>query len=565
MARILEIVPGQFTVETERISRFTHQLHVRNDRVGLWNTGSKKYVDSMKPFGDWIDSSGSNYTSLSQLISDLSELFFDSALLISTSDILFNEENPSLLDGEEIETGFIDVSGVTGFLLNISSDTSGLTLVQTNRLTDGGDEDVITIPLPEQLTDLAVQFPARAPQIRFQIQNNSGSTINNVKVYLKNTQVQPTILPLAFAPLPQSQAILTNSVIQGSPAGDPNSFINALVNRDGALLTSDYGSEVAKGKFATTLPGFATGRNSEVGTGTVPEDVWNGGGIYTGFNCVAAERLEFFSSSATDVGQLLSSGTATGGSGTTLIDSSATFVTDGVSIGDLVINDTQQIHGVISSVDSETQLTVIDMTDDNISDFQNQSGDNYRIATALSTGAAVKKAKQLLDSNYDEFSEYIILNGLTSVLSVGEYLRHSESDIILSGANEANDGEITGRQSITTANVTMVMPSESGKTAICCRTVPRGQTWQLRELSAQMVRANGTPGSAGMRFQYRPRGEAWKTLVFPQISNSLKYEKKFEAGPLFTEFTDLKWNCQFVSDNGSILSADFEHLKFLQI
>lgn len=41
------------------------------------------------------------------------------------------------------------------------------------------------------------------------------------------------------------------------------------------------------------------GRNPDIDTGTVPEDVWEGGGLYTGF-AAAAETLQVFSSSAND-------------------------------------------------------------------------------------------------------------------------------------------------------------------------------------------------------------------------------------------------------------------------
>ncbi len=42
------------------------------------------------------------------------------------------------------------------------------------------------------------------------------------------------------------------------------------------------------------------GRNSDVDTGSTPEDIWNGGSIYTGFPTGAAETLEIFSSDASD-------------------------------------------------------------------------------------------------------------------------------------------------------------------------------------------------------------------------------------------------------------------------
>jgi hypothetical protein len=42
------------------------------------------------------------------------------------------------------------------------------------------------------------------------------------------------------------------------------------------------------------------GKNSDLDTGTAPEDIWEGGGVYTGFPTGAAETLSVFSSSPLD-------------------------------------------------------------------------------------------------------------------------------------------------------------------------------------------------------------------------------------------------------------------------
>jgi len=46
------------------------------------------------------------------------------------------------------------------------------------------------------------------------------------------------------------------------------------------------------------------GRNSDIDTGSVPEDLWNGGGVYTGFPTGEPEEFVAFSSSASDTGVL---------------------------------------------------------------------------------------------------------------------------------------------------------------------------------------------------------------------------------------------------------------------
>jgi hypothetical protein len=65
-------------------------------------------------------------------------------------------------------------------------------------------------------------------------------------------------------------------------------------------LDRNFMLEVAKGNIAGTALFEKYGRNPEVGTATDPEDIWNGGGTYTGFPTGAAETMEIFSSDAAD-------------------------------------------------------------------------------------------------------------------------------------------------------------------------------------------------------------------------------------------------------------------------
>jgi len=77
------------------------------------------------------------------------------------------------------------------------------------------------------------------------------------------------------------------------------------------------------------------GHNTDVDTATVPEDIWNGGGVYAGFPTGAAEEFEAFSSSASDTGVLtftyLPSFTATAWLTSTVVLNGTTPVSTGVS------------------------------------------------------------------------------------------------------------------------------------------------------------------------------------------------------------------------------------------
>ena len=107
--------------------------------------------------------------------------------------------------------------------------------------------------------------------------------------------------------------------------------------------------EVAKGN----IPGesfhanFAT--NDVITPATDPESVWPGGDMYDFFPAVA-QAMEAVSTHASDSGEVLASGSASGGSAISLEDKDADFIADGIAIGDLVINDTRNTYGHITDV-----------------------------------------------------------------------------------------------------------------------------------------------------------------------------------------------------------------------
>ena len=83
--------------------------------------------------------------------------------------------------------------------------------------------------------------------------------------------------------------------------------MNLAIQQDAdAIVSRTIGEEVtiAEGK----MTGFSLvnkfGRNPDIDTGTLPEDIWNGGGVYTGFPTGSTEEFQVFSSNAGDTGTL---------------------------------------------------------------------------------------------------------------------------------------------------------------------------------------------------------------------------------------------------------------------
>jgi len=263
--------------------------------------------------------------------------------------------------------------------------------------------------------------------------------------------------------------------------------------------------EVAKGNVAGHSIVNKFGRSPDIDTADGFSTIYGGTkGVHAGFNSTAAEPVEVFSSSANDASTLLSSGTATGGSSTTLIDTGATFSTDTVAAGDLLINDTLVDHAVITGV-TETTLTVWRWAYGTTPVSTNA----YRVATAASTGLVAMRLDHLLGASYAQTSEYILTNGTTGVDTTGSYIRCARMSGLCAGnINGANIGTITLRQKTTTANVFDIIQVGYNQTMNAAYTIPAGKTGYM--IQGFIGFANKTSASVTGRLLSRPVGEVFR-------------------------------------------------------
>ncbi len=179
--------------------------------------------------------------------------------------------------------------------------------------------------------------------------------------------------------------------------------------------------------------------------------------------------------------------------------------------------------------------------------------------TAAGTGARTVRIFNLLDSTGAEVADVdVSLNGTTAVsLGAGLYYRGgSRMKVLTAGSGGENAGELTLRHTTTTANIFAVMPALNNQTAICAYTVPLGKTLYVNRLNMQLGRANGANGSATMTFRARENGAVFNSVVNPTITNQASYT--FSGGYfMFPARTDLKMRCEDVSDNNTIITAEF--------
>lgn len=474
------------------------------------------------------------------------------------SKIVFTETQDTLANGASIETGYIIQSGSADkYQISWIADVAGLTLTTTSQSISSDTEFTNSFTFTASRFFLG-SFPVRQRRIKFILTNNTGATVNDVNLEIKATYGsadKASVFPIDVAPRVFSPALLTQSVLKGKDPSD--NFLNVGVNEAGALLTSNFGIEVARGLYAGYALQIKNGRNPDVDTASAPEDLWNGGSLYTGFNATADEDISVSSASASDSGTLVSSGTATGGSSTALIDTGATFVTDGVAVGDCVMIDSKGVHGSITAV-TETQLTVFRWNDGAENGHVAASGDTYRVATTASTGAAVLRLSQLLNSGYiEQTPAYVILNGTSTVTLTGSYMRCPRGEVVLAGSGGLNAGQLTVTQATTTANVFCIIPT-FGKSTIGCLTVPKGKLIVVDRIYGGLVRASGAAGSGTLLLNSRLVGGAWQGIPF-ELSTAGRLSEDFEGGYIYPEGTDVKFTVSQVSDNNTIVDASLEY------
>jgi len=478
---------------------------------------------------------------------------------LTKTTLIYSNFESSLANGATFNTGVLDFASANRLRFCLRSDTVGLTYTFQTRA------DVAqpwTAPF-DFVSNTIIELFSIVPNQRYYlitVTNNTGGPVTNVSMEVYQTfgsSDGATVAPLDVQPIAQTQGIFTQSVIRGLDR--KGQFRSVIINEGGGLLAGDFGLEVARGFIPSYTSNTKFGRNPQINTNSTPEDLWNGSTLYSGFNSINNQNAQVFSGSASDTGALRTSGTVTASTSTTLTNSSATFITNGVAIGDVILNDSNGTHGFVTSINSQTQLTVFRWVDGISNVPKPEIGDTYRIAYATGTGAGVIRLVNALNSNYEkQIPKYVIMNGTSIVTVLGDFYRLSTARVIKSGSNQRNAGVITIRQAVTTANVFIQMPT-LGATTIGVDTVPKGIQRVIKRLFFQISRANGSAGSATVSLNVRePGGNTFNSIRVFEPTTSVSIAKALVGGIVLQEGTDMKWTVDSVSDNGTVAVGEFE-------
>jgi len=236
------------------------------------------------------------------------------------------------------------------------------------------------------------------------------------------------------------------------------------------------------------------GRNSTVNIAYAPIPIWSPGADNIQWNPPdTVQDITIKSSSIEDAGNELTSGTATGGSSVTLGDSGATFLSDGISVGDAVLNDTTSEFGYVVSVDDNNTITFTNGNGG--AAFTN--GDSYRVVTmaASRTGVGVIKIERGFDANFNVQEEFVIMNGTTKVNTALQHLRINRMRNILSGSTRRNQGNVDAEIDDSSANLISRIEEKTGQTQMAMLTVEAGKECYINAYDADLNKG-GNPSGA---------------------------------------------------------------------
>lgn len=272
-------------------------------------------------------------------------------------------------------------------------------------------------------------------------------------------------------------------------------------NKRGLYQVTDPGLDIVSGDVTGSSVIHKFGRNADIDTTGLPEDVWSGGGVNTK---PTEDRIHAIVSSSTeDAGTLVSTGTATSGTNTTLIDTSATFSTDGVAADDIVLLDSTNDHSVVEAVISETELSIHTIHHGTTV----ENGTTYRIVTSAGTGNAVSHIKLGYQLDGTAVTEFVIMNGTTNVNTTAEFYRINRIHIHGVGSNGTNVGTITATAA-TDATVTAEIPAGAGQTLMAIFYIPQGFTGYMYNYFVSVYRATK---AADAQVEARLMSELWGT------------------------------------------------------
>jgi len=271
-----------------------------------------------------------------------------------------------------------------------------------------------------------------------------------------------------------------------------------------------FNQQVAEGRVNGYSFVAKFGENPDIDAASGFETIWDGGGTY--IPPTQARIHDCVSTNVADAGTLVSSGMATGGTTITLEDTGATFITDGVALGDVILNDTNCEIGIVTAITSETVLRHGFMRNPNTGMIGQtfESGDSYRVVTDAGVGAGIMYIKGL-NASFLSTNEFVIMDGTNNVPTVSSYTRMFRARAF--GANTTGAVGILTATAQVDGTVSCQIINGNNQSLMSIYTVPFGKIGYLakwwgsiskKQISSSIVRLRaGTLDGLGYILQTR--------------------------------------------------------------
>ncbi|MCK5602112.1 hypothetical protein KAR91_09590 [Candidatus Pacearchaeota archaeon] len=263
--------------------------------------------------------------------------------------------------------------------------------------------------------------------------------------------------------------------------------------------------------------------------------------------------MEFKSDDPQDTaGTEVSAGVVTASSLTALIDSAATFVTDGVVVGDTVFLDTTAHRdALVTVVVSETELTV-----DTLNINQSEVGDEYSVRTGVGAGAT-RVDIHILREGFVEDIVVQFTNGITPVPISGSVLRVNNFDVLNTGSNLVSVGNLDIREVGIAAPLYCRVAAGGNKSLQGLFTIPAGKIGTVEGWNPSM---ETTAKNSYARMFFRATVEWSNRVLIPHVFHfeSISLSSGWQAFTPHMKFPagcDIKISSQRIKGSADIASA----------
>jgi len=237
---------------------------------------------------------------------------------------------------------------------------------------------------------------------------------------VRSVDVDSSALPTGASTEAKQDDVITNQTDGSQKTQIVSSTGDIVEAHDGLLHIATAGHAIAEGLISGHKAWLRFGYNPVVAN--VEETLWSAGGTYVWMT--VEQGLEVVSSdNAQDIGTQIKTGTSTGGSLTTLIDTGADFTAaTAVAANDIIILDKSGAvpeWGIVTAV-TATTLTI----SGGFSSGGTGSARDYIVLDYSAHTGAFAVFCKYLDDTFAEHEEIIILNGTTPVPTVNlDYYR----------------------------------------------------------------------------------------------------------------------------------------------